>query len=140
MKQTLTLWSLMLILAFMFASCTSDNTGERICTEEFVVHTITVLQPDGQPADSVSINVRNKESGDLYDVCQNDLCNANGQQGQYVIFHDSFQGEISKEQENIVVSGTKDSLSFTEDYSFYDDGCHVRKIAGPDTVNLQHTD
>ena len=106
------------------------------CTHEFVTHSLQVSSPDGQPADSVDITVRNVDSDKVYDVCE-DLsfsCDYAGNMGEYVVFHDGL--EVSTDGDNVVVTGQKDSLNFEAQYIFRRGECHVRKVEGPEEVRL----
>lgn len=118
----------------MFQYC-SPFEGPFVCTDEFVMYSVTVLDPTGEPADSVQIEVSNKETGNIYDVCEGNLCNEI-HTGTYTIMHDGFFGDISKSGEKILVEGTKEDLQFKEEYAFRSGDCHIEKLAGPDTVSL----
>ncbi|MGM0545163.1 MAG: hypothetical protein ACQEST_00445 [Bacteroidota bacterium] len=120
-------------LALLLQFC-SSNQQPKICTDEFVMLSVTVLDQNNELADSVDIQVTNK-SGTIYD-CDEYLCQETSM-GTYSIMHDGLREEISDQKEIIIVEGNKDDFRFREDFQFRDDGCHVQKIAGPDTVTLQ---
>lgn len=128
---------LLALAAPLLFSCSNPGDPGRVCTAEFVTHTLTVLTPDAEPADSVQITVSNKATGNTYDVCEPSICDETPDDGTYVIFHDGFLGKVDSDGEEIVVRGTKGDKGFTEEFIFKDDGCHIRKIAGPDSVYLQ---
>lgn len=130
---------ILFFLAFvtpLLFSCSNPKVA-KVCTQQFAIHNLTVLTPDGEPADSVQITVSNKATGNIYDVCDSSLCEETATDGVYVIFHDGFFGKIDSDGEKIVVHGEKGGRSFTEQFIFGDDGCHIRKVAGPDSVYLQ---
>lgn len=128
---------LIILAVLMIQSCRLNDTSDDglFCTDEFVMFSLTVNNPDGGPAEAVEIEVRNKQTGNLYDICEVDLCNT-FEPGKYVIMHDGFLGEISTRSENIIVSGIKEDLSFKEEFTFRSGSCHVEKISGPDMVTL----
>ena len=58
--------------------------------------------------------------------------------GTHIIFHDGFIDRIDEgEDATVVVEGMRGELSFTQEFVFTNDGCHVAKVSGPDTVTLQ---
>lgn len=128
---------LFFILAVVFTSCSNPQDPGRVCTAVFITHTITVLTPDDEPADSVQITVLNKETGNEYDVCNSTICDEPPRSNPYIIFHDGFLEKVDSDGEEVIVRGAKGDKSFTEQFTFRDDGCHIRKVAGPDSVYLQ---
>lgn len=117
-------------LLVLLQSCSEEPYA---CTDEFVTYTVTVLAPDGEPADSVRIEVR-EEDEEIY-PCDEFLCDEL-QTGSYIIMHDGFFDELTKTGEVILVEGTKGDFHFEEEYVFGRDKCHVQKLAGPDTVSF----
>lgn len=126
---------LLLVAATVFQSCSSPQDFGGACTAEFVTISLTVLSPQGQPADSVDITVTNKENGDTYNICGEYSCRG-GTDGTYTIMHDGFHEELSATREAVIVEGTKDQLGFEQEFAFRGGRCHVEKLAGPDTVSL----
>jgi hypothetical protein len=135
MKSVTKIILLALVTPLLF-SCSNPDIP-KVCTQQFVMHNLTVLSPGGEPADSVQIIVSNKATSDIYDVCGSSLCEETPADGQYIILHDGFFGKIDSDGETIVVHGEKGDRSFTEQFIFGDDGCHIQKIAGPDSVYLR---
>jgi len=126
-------------LFFMY-SCTTSGL-ETPCTLEQRVLNMTILTPDGEPADSVEIVVSNKETGESYQTCKKlygDDCYKDGADGTYAIFADGVEEGLDKGEKIFTeVVGKKEDLSFNQDYTVGYDGCHVYKAAGPDTVSLK---
>lgn len=112
----------------------------RACTDEFVTYSVTVLSPNGQPADSVVIDVRNANTGKEYDVCEAlSQCNDPEERryvekGEYFIFHDGL--EASPLGSDVAVTGSKDGPTFRADYVFREGECHVQKEMGSEQVML----
>lgn len=129
------LWITFLILILLLFQYCTNTEASYVCTQEFVVHTTTVLEPSGEPADSVEIEVTNKQTENEYDVCENNNCYGIDT-GTYTIMHDGFFEELSETKEIVLVEGTKENLHFSEEYTFRSGPCHVQKLAGPDTVSL----
>lgn len=115
----------------LIAGCDSPPTA---CTEEFVAYSVQVLSPKGEPADSVAIGVRNADTETDYNVCADNLCRQDRENGHYIIFHDGL--EVSPSGNHVVVTGQKDSLTFGANYIFRQGECHVRKESGPEQVTL----
>lgn len=134
-----------ILIAFLFAlilySCTYTGL-ETPCTMELRTFHLTVLTPAGEPADSVQIDVTNKDTGEKYNACREvygDSCDQIDFEGTYIIFADGLEDDLNKEGEKIFaeVIGTREDLGFAEEFTFEFDGCHVFKAAGPDTVSLK---
>ncbi len=129
---------LILILSCLLLQyCSSPQDPSGACTAEFVTFSVTVVHPDGSPADSVDLEVRNREDGNLYNICAEYSCR-DGSNGNYTIMHDGFLEELSPTGETVLVEGTKGNLQFSEEYTFQSGRCHVEKVAGPDTVSLSN--
>ena len=122
-------------IGIIAVQCSTPPESPIVCTTEFVTFSITVVDTTGEPADSVQITVKNTKSGEPYDVCQGTICDSYGA-GRYTIMHDGFHGKISEKREPVTVKGTKGEQQFTADFAFRSGDCHVRKLAGPDTVSL----
>lgn len=121
------------------AGCTSSV--EAPCSLEFRSFNVTVLTPEGERADAVDISVIIGDSSESLDPCTevyNDSCSLEGDNGLYVIFHDGFKEQIAKGKNVLVtVRGVRGETSFSQEYIFTNDGCHIRKVEGPDTITLQ---
>lgn len=131
MKLNKIISSLLLFPLFLHGCSQPESPGA--CTDEFVTHSVTVHNQNGEPADSVNIQVTN-EIGTSFDcdeyLCQETLV------GTYIVMHDGLKERISDSKETFIVVGMKDELQFNEDFVFRSGECHVEKIAGPDTVSL----
>ena len=129
------------IIVVLFYSCSETNTAlDRPCSLEFRVYTATVLNPAGEPADSVDIQITINSTGKTFDPCTEvygDNCDKEGGEGYYVIFHDGFDEEMPTNKEFVTVEGSKGDLGFSEVFTFGYDGCHVQKIDGPNRVSLK---
>ena len=124
--------SCLFLFSILLQGC-SQPESPGACTDEFVTHSVTVLNQAGELADSVNIQVTNK-SGNLFE-CDEYLCQETFI-GTYIIMHDGLRERISDSKETFTVVGMKDELQFNEDFVFRSGECHVEKVAGPDTVSL----
>lgn len=131
---------LKLLFITFFASlilqyCTPPEQPEdpTVCTEQFVMISLTVTESDGSPADSVQISVSSEVNDKEYS-CDDYLCSEK-ETGTYVIMHDGLLEKLSDE-ETVTVEGTKKGQQFREEFVFQQGECHVKKVAGPDTVTL----
>lgn len=124
-----------IILPLIFTGCEENGTGSFACTTEFVTITLHVQNSNGEPVESADITVTNSATGSILEVCDSFQCN-NGAMGDYVIFHDGFMDSISIEGDPYEVRGDLDDASFSEEYVFAKDRCHVLKKSGPDTVTV----
>ncbi|HLR25293.1 MAG TPA: hypothetical protein VK112_05460 [Fodinibius sp.] len=130
-------WLTLPFVSIFLIQCSTSPQKTEVCTQEFITYPIAVLGADGEPADSVQIQVTNEETGQIYNICseEQNVC-AGGNNGRYTIMHDGFHGKISTEGEDILVSGEKGQLQFQAKYTFRSGECHLQKLAGPDTVSL----
>jgi|AntRauTorcE11897_2_1112592.scaffolds.fasta_scaffold07122_3 hypothetical protein len=129
------------LLFVAICSCNSVNSNDRVCTLEFRTFSATVLTPSGAPADSVDISITIGNSSEFMDPCTEvygDSCDQEGADGTYIIFHDGFMDEINEGKDaTVMVEGTRAETSFSQEFVFTNDGCHIGQVAGPDTVRLQ---
>ena len=137
--SSLKLFVLPFLALFLFTSCDSlFSDDERICTTEFKQSNVVIAgEGSNQPIQSVQLSVLHKESGDTLDICQSGACSDDPEiePGKYIIFHDGYQDTVDRDGEDFVVHGMKgDSIDFSQDYTFGTNGCHIEKLAGPDTI------
>lgn len=126
---------LILFLGFitiLFQACDEDEG--YVCTDEFVTYSVTVLNPNGEPTDSVQVSTTDPETGEKFPVCEVGPCKR--ETGTYVIMHDGLREQISETLETVLVKGSKGNMQFEEGFAFRAGKCHVEKISGPDTVSL----
>ncbi len=114
----------------MFVASCSSNNGQ-VCTANFASVTATAVDASGQPVSNLAITDTVVRTGDGFDVQQNGFFNA---AGVLVVFSDNYIGHVRGSGDSVRVTGTGAAKSFTATYQFGTDGCHVRKISGPDTV------
>lgn len=129
---------------FLLSNCENARAPVEIVPNPGVP--LTVLQPDGQPADPVQIRVFDKNRGREINLCDTvSLCEDGkpGCCGSYFIFHNELTDVIENRPTfqtrkiTLEVEGTLDSLFFREEFVVASFGGDVFKIAGPDTVYLE---
>jgi hypothetical protein len=116
--------------ASMVASCGSDGGGQA-CTDLFAFITATAINGSGQPVSNLAIRDSVIRTATGFDISQEGTLNS---AGTIVVFSDSYLANVRESGEPVLVSGTGAGLGFAAGYQFGTDGCHVRKISGPDTV------
>ena len=120
-----------LILVLLFTSCSTTET-DCICTEEFRFYTVTILDEKNLPIDSLDIEVKNKESGYIYNIDQSNFTN----KGDYIVMDDSQRQILCTCDQTVLFIAHNNSVHIEEEFSFYVDNCrcHVYKSSGPDTI------
>ena len=93
--------------------------------------TLKVQDPNGLPLSGLAISDTILRTGLGFSVPQTMVLPA----GMYVVLDDNFTSRIRTTGDSIRVAGSKGATGFTADF-FFDapGGCHVRKLAGPDSV------
>jgi hypothetical protein len=124
---------IMSVLALvLFAGCSSTVDGTCACTEEFRYFTVTVLDDASQPAQNVALTRTNLRTGKVLEPGWLGLLVA----GTYLVADDGQTKDFSTNGDTLRVTGTQGGASFTADFVFAADacGCHLQRVAGPDTV------
>lgn len=123
--------SLMAVRSF---SC-SNATENCVCTAEFRVYGLTVVDEAGEPVNEVSLEVVNLRT----DRRLVSLFLGMPTPGTFWIVDDTMRDEFRVGGDSVRVTGTSGSLSFVTGFRFSVDecGCHVHKLAGPDTVTIR---
>lgn len=136
---------LALVYLFSLISCDSGQSPiGRVCTDELRIIGISVFSMNKEPIVLHQFTITNLETGRVLNICESMGSNCeNGkpygqvEKGNYIIFHDGLRDEISGDKSTILVEGSNDDVSFQEEFVIGDDGCHVFKDAGPDTVFVE---
>jgi hypothetical protein len=128
--------SIVTVIIFLFINC-EDNIkhhGCFVCTDEFKMYKLTILDFDNNPVDSVKITVKNKLTNEDFDVSEHN--NPPFIKGTYIIFHDGFLKQVRYAPIFINVVSELDSIKIISEFAFKADDCicHVLKEYGPDSV------
>lgn len=132
---------LIVIAPLLLTACDSFRSVHDACTLGFRAIRATVLNPEGEPADSVKITISFGNKAETFEPCTEiygENCDQEGYDGRYVIFHDGYMDKFDEgEWVTVLVEGIKEHTSFSQKFVFTHDGCHVKKVAGPDTITLR---
>ena len=123
------------ILLILWNQC-SEESNDCICTEEFRMYLVVVVDTLGIPVDSLQTTIRN-EQGKNYTFSEPGA--PPYLQGSYFVMTDGYQDDFGTKPEKIFFGGTKNNLEVFGEYLFHTDECrcHVYKVAGPDTLVLK---
>lgn len=126
-----------LVVTAAQSTCSNSTApeGDCVCTREFRLYSLTVVDDQGDPVDGVTLEVVNLRTGEALTSGFLGLATP----GTYWIVDDSMIDAFSVDGDSVRVTGTKDPLSFETGLRFATDacGCHVHKVAGPDTVTIR---
>ena len=114
----------------------SDDPDDCMCTEEFRMYFVTVVDSLGNPVDSLLTTITN-DRGKEYNF--EGYTPPPFMPGAYFVMMDGYQGDFSRGTGKIFFKGAKNNLEVTGDYLFNTDKCrcHVYKVSGPDTLILK---
>jgi hypothetical protein len=116
------------------AGCADDSTPGGVCTASFATVPVTVVDGQGQPAAEASVTARLVRTGQTLVPTTLMLTVP----GTYTLVDDGSTHLIRHSGDAVQASISKGSQSVTADYVFaVADGCHISKVAGPDTVTLR---
>lgn len=101
-----------------------------MCTTIFAYVTVVAVDAGGQPVSGLAVTDTVVRTGHGFAISQDAAFPA----GTVDIFSDNLLGEVRQSGDAVRVIGTAAGTGFNAIYTFGSDGCHVRKIAGPDTV------
>lgn len=136
--------SKILFIGLFLMSFLSCDAWQEVCTSEFKIIGIQVLSADEEPIILDEVSVTNLETDRVVEICDDGLGNCEKgvpagypEEGLYFIFHDGLRDEIPGDDTKILVEGSNDEIHFQEDFKIGDNGCHVFKEAGQDTVFVE---
>jgi hypothetical protein len=108
-----------------------QQTSPVVCTALFAYVTAAVRDSGGSPVTGLIITDTVRRTGLAFTV-QQSLSPA---PGTYVVFDDNSVTRIRSGGDSVRVAGTNGTAGFVADFLFdAPNGCHVRKVSGPDTV------
>jgi len=107
------------------------NTEPGVCTRDFRTITAAVVDGAGQPRNDVTAVDTVRRTGAVLDVT---AISPSIAPGFVVVFSDAFLQAVARSGDQVIVVATSGDQSSQATYLFGSDGCHVRKLAGPDTL------
>ena len=121
------------LIIILFCSC-STTENDCICTEEFRSYTVTVVDQNDQPVNSLNIEIKSKTSGNYFYIEQSTYLD----EGKYVVMDDSHTQSFTVIPQTIIFSANKNSIHIEEEFVFSTDACkcHISKVSGPDTIRV----
>jgi hypothetical protein len=116
--------------AGFLAGCDGAGGGGA-CTEEFAILAVRVLQPDGAPLDSAVVSSILVRTGERLPVITLGML----EPGAYPVVDDGSLQKLRASGDVVRFAAQAGPLAATADFTIASrDGCHVSKVAGPDTV------
>lgn len=117
------------------AACDDDGDGGPACTEMFAVVTIKVVDPAGAPLEDATVTTAIVRTGDLITPTTLMLL----EPGTYAVVDDGNLGQLRRTGEQLRFIARSGAVEGRADLTVVaQDGCHVLKTAGPDSVVAQY--
>ncbi len=126
------------LLALSLGACSNSPSGGQVCTALYAYITTTAVDSAGQPVNDLAIRDSVLRTHQAFDITDQSL--GISTPGTYAIFSDSYLSAVRESGDAVQVTGNSESTGpgphpqFSTQYTFGSDGCHVKKLAGPDTV------
>jgi hypothetical protein len=125
------------VLFTIFTEACSPVESNCICTDEFATSTITIINANAVPVDSLDITIKDKDGNKLY--IKQDFYSL--VPGRYIVLNDGFLnllcGKILPQQFSFAATDGEDTVSAKFLFSTDDCCCHIHKVAGPDTLVIR---
>ena len=126
------------IFALSIILCThcSDEQCNYLCTTEFRMYLVTVIDTLGNPVDSLQTKVTNSRRKEFY---FDELSSPPNSVGTYLVMTDRYKKDFTTRPERVIFTGNKNNHDVTAEFFFNTDECrcHVYKVSGPDTLVLK---
>lgn len=121
----------LVLMAGLCAAPGGCGNGPLACTAVFTAVAATVVDAAGQPLSGVTVTDTVRRTGAVLDVTAG---SPPAGSGAVIIFSDAFLQEVLPAGDEVIVVAAVSGRSGSGTYRFGSDGCHVRKLAGPDTL------
>lgn len=112
------------------SACSSPDSG-LVCTASFAYLTAIAVDSTGAPVAGLLVSDSVLRTGKRFDIGQ---LNGMGTAGTMVIWDDNHLTSVRQSGDSVRVTGSTTTRGFDATFEFGSDGCHVRKLSGPDTV------
>lgn len=134
MRHTRWVWPI--TLAVGATGCGSDPL---VCTDEFVAVGAAIVNLTGQQLSVVAVHDTVLRTEAVLDISAEHPAAALPADGvsEVIIFSDAFEDAIRPAGEAVAVAVLAGDHSVSARYEFGTDGCHVLKLAGPDTLEVE---
>jgi hypothetical protein len=112
-----------------------DSGDFLLCTTEWVTAWVTLVDSTGAPVDSATVTATIRRSGRVivYPTPQG----FGFRVGDYVFLTDADRRQLRSSGDAVIVTGTKSNAAASGNYVYANGGCHIEKVSGPDTLQLQ---
>jgi hypothetical protein len=122
-------WICLALVATGLEACTEDPV---VCTAEFRTITVTVIDTAGSPSPNVTLTSVLKRTGETLGPTSLILTPP----GIYILVDDGAREKIRNAGDSVRVTAVNGTGPTTAAMYFIDvpGGCHVNKVAGPDTL------
>lgn len=121
----------MLLMLAMTACSTSG--GGTVCTDLFAFVTAVTVDAGGAPAAGPFVVTDTvPRTAAVLTIAQQSY-----PVGTATIFSDSYRSDVRASGDSVLVTGVAAGKSFHARYLIGSDGCHVQKLAGPDTLTVR---
>jgi hypothetical protein len=126
-------------LTGLAAGASGCSTDPLVCTDEFVAVTAAIVNRTGQAFPSLAVRDTVLRMELVLDISAEHPPGALPTDGvpAAIIFSDAFKDAIRSTGEAVAVVVTAGGHSASARYEFGTDGCHVQKLAGPDTLVVE---
>ncbi|HKB85397.1 MAG TPA: hypothetical protein VKD08_04455 [Ignavibacteriaceae bacterium] len=121
------------VLVLLLLSSCATETEDCICTDEFRVITVLIINETGSPVEGLQTTVRD-EKGKSYNPEEGTLY-----AGYYSIMTDKYVTDFTTDSKKIYFTASSDSMNVNGEYFINTDRCrcHINKISGPDTLVIK---
>ena len=128
----------LLCIAGIAAASSGCGTDPVFCTDETVALTAVIVNGTGQPITLISVTDTVVRNGAVLDISASHPAGGLPADGasQIVVFSDDFMETILPPSELVAVAVSAGTQSVSARFEFGTDGCHVRRVAGPDTLEI----
>ena len=126
-------------IASLAAGTSGCGSDPFVCTDEFVAVPVVVANRTGQALPSLAVRdtvLRTKMILDITAEHPTGSVPANGI-SVVIVFSDAFEEAVLPTGEPVAVAVTASNRSVSAVFEFGTDGCHVQKLAGPDTLEVE---
>lgn len=138
------------LLPLVLSACRSatppeagEGPGQRACTMEFRTYGTTLVDAQARPVTGARVDVRRADGTSI--LCRSDDARGclrpadvtgYGAPGTYTLMTDGVQVSTAGETFAAMLTAP-DGRAAAGTFRFSNDGCHVRKLSGPDTLRLR---
>lgn len=123
-------------LAAGMSGCSSDPL---VCTDEFVAIPVAVANRTTQSFPSLAVRDTVLRTRMVLDITAEHPTGSlpAGGISTVIVFSDAFEDAVLPAGEPVAVAVLADDRSASALFEFGTDGCHVQKLAGPDTLEVE---